>query len=145
MGFLVIGCFFKGESNTNISQHPSFSLLTFPWCSNLLQLCLTGWTLLTQFELAEKATKHFGVYEFCEVSVTTPRASSAYQSLLLLNMFWALKKVKSFCPQGKKLSGCIRKWNSNKRSHLIKGTHLPRNSKNQKQEDSNIKDAAHFN
>lgn len=25
---------------------------------------------------------------------------------------------------GKKLPGCIRKWNSNKRSHLMKGTHI---------------------
>jgi len=60
---------------------------------------LTIWTLLTQFEFGEKATKHFGVPDFCEVFVTTQRASSVYQSLLLLNMFWA-QKIKSLCLQG---------------------------------------------
>lgn len=79
--------------------------------------------------------------------VTTERASLDTQFLLLLNMFCSQKKDESFCPSGKKnylvalASGIpIKRW------HLIGGTHiLPRNSKNQKHEDSDVQDVAHFN
>lgn len=52
---------------------------------------------MTQFELGEKATKHFVVNDYCEMLVTIQRANSACQSLLLLNIPWALKKAESLC------------------------------------------------
>lgn len=103
---------------------------------------MASWILLTQYELGEKATEHFVVHDFCEMLVKTKKENP---------VFSAIKNALG--PEEgrvtlwrKKFSGCIRKWNSNKRSHLMKGTHvLPRDSKKQNQVDSNIQDVAHRN